>query len=139
MATPIKGSSGYIKIDTAGAQKTLTWVGEWEATIQNNTDTVGPHIGDPNEYEVETSQKYTFKVSGTIPEDTDDGQDALFTAVANRTRPQLLLQTIKGKQFLFAANTTVYSKLSIKQTAKGTHTFEAEGSGPATLSDGPTS
>ena len=100
---------------------------------------IGPHLGDPNEYEVETSQKYSFKVSGTIPQDGDTAQDALFDAVTQRTNPALELWAVKGKKLTFASGTTVYKKLTIKQDAKGTHTFEAEGTGPASLADGPAS
>lgn len=138
MSAPLKGSTGSITIDTLTNQKSVAWVGSWEVTLENNTETVGPHIGDPNEYEVETSQKWSFKVSGTIPEGGDDGQDAMFAAGVNRTRPQLELATTKGKQLTFAADTTTYKKLTWKTDAKGTQTFEAEGAGPAVLADGPT-
>jgi hypothetical protein len=135
MPVPIKGSSGNAKIGAVN----FTWVGSWEATVENKTETIGPHLGDPNEYDVETSQRFSFKITGTIPEDGDTAQDALFDAVINRDNPALELWAVKGKKLTFAADTTVYSKLVIKQDAKGTHTFEAEGAGPATLADGPAS
>jgi len=139
MTAPIKGTSGTVKIDTSTNQKSITWVGSWEVSVENSVETIGPHIGDANEYEVATAQKYTFKLSGTIPDGTDDGQEALFAAVTARTNIALELATIKGKKFTFADGTTTYKKLTIKTDAKGTHTFEAEGSGPAILADGPAS
>jgi hypothetical protein len=135
MPAPIKGSSGGAEINDVA----ITWLGSWEMTVENNSEDIGPHIGDANLYPVETGQKGSFKVAGTIPQDTDNGQDAVFAAVVSRTNPKLELWATKGKKVTFAATTTVYKKLTIKLEANGTHTFEAEGEGPFTLEDGPLS
>jgi hypothetical protein len=131
MPTPLKGTEGTIDI----AGQAVAWVGEWEVSLENGSQTVGPHIGDATEYEVDTSQKWTFKASGTIPSGGDAGQDDIFDAAVNRTNPALTFTQTLGKSIAFTA--PKYSKLSIKAAADGSHTFDAEGSngaGTATLS-----
>lgn len=132
---PIKGTEGEIKIGPTVSAKSVQWVGKYEVELENQTEEVGPHIGDSNIYEVETGQKGSFKVNGTIPEGGDLGQNDLIDAVVSRLRPQIKFKTTKAKILTFASPT--YKKLSFGVDAKGTPTFAAEGSGPFTVAQDP--
>lgn len=131
MPTPLSGVSGTI---TAGGTN-VVWVGDWESELENKTETLGPHIGDPIEYDVDTSQKRTFKINGTIPSGGDPGQNALFAAAENRTTSALVLEQTLGKVITFSA--AKFTKSSIKTEANGTQKFSIEGNqgaGTAVLS-----
>lgn len=137
MPAPIKGTAGAVKIGPTGTETTFVWVGKWKVKTTRKKETIGPHVGDENEYPVSTSVESSFEVEGTIPQDTDAAQDLLFTATLDGTTPQLVLYAIKGKKATFAA--PVYEEFEIEQDGKGSHTFKAKGSGVMTLADGPTS
>ena len=129
MPTPLQGTSGTI---TVGGTSVI-WAGEWEHNLENNTETIGPHIGDPVEYEVNTSQKYTFKISGTVPSGGDPGQNALMAAAAARTTAALVLEQTLGKSISYSAAT--FTKLTVKTAANGTQTYDIEGgNGAGTVS-----
>lgn len=132
MPTPLQGTSGTI---TWGGT-TVTWVGEWEAGLENNTEEIGPHIGDAVIYEVPTSQKWSWKISADIVTG-DAGQIAIQTAATARTTAALVLDQNSGRKVSFSAANV--NKLSIKVTADGTQTLEAEGGnggGTVTLAAG---
>lgn len=127
---PISGTSGSLKI--GGVSGTvIAWIGKFTFKGDRKTTSVGPHIGDPNEYEIGTSLSGSFTVDGTIPEGGDDGQDALITAFVDGTTPQMDLNATKGKKISFAA--PVYDSLEIELDGKGTHTIKASGKGAFTI------
>lgn len=130
---PISGTSGTLKIggtgDTGGTS--IQWIGKFTFKGDRKSTTVGPHIGDANEYEVGTGLSGSFTVDGTIPEGGDTGQDALITAFVNGTTPQMDLNATKGKKIRFAA--PVYDSLEIELDGKGTHTIKASGKGAFTI------
>lgn len=122
MTTPLSGTSGQI---TVGGTS-VVWIGSWEAGVENGSQTVGPHVGDATEYEVDTSQKWTWKASGTVPSGGDAGQNLIFTNTTARTTAALMFETEDGKRITFSA--AKFSKLNFKTEANGTQTFDAEGS-----------
>lgn len=125
MTTPLSGTSGQVTIGGTN----VVWVGSWEASVENGSQTVGPHVGDATEYEVDTSQKWSWKISGTIPSGGDTGQNSIFTNTTGRTTAALMLEQEDGKRLTFSA--ARFSKLTFKTEANGTQTFDAEGSNGA--------
>lgn len=119
---PLSGTSGQITHNGT----TVNWVANWEASCENGEQTIGPHVGDATEYEVDTSQKWTWKISGTIPSGGDTGQNAIFTSVTGRTTAPLMLEQEDGKRITFSA--ARFKKITFKTEANGTQTFDAEGS-----------
>ncbi len=121
MPTPLSGTAGTI---TWGGVN-VVWAGEWTASLENNTEEIGPHIGDATIVEVATSQKWTWKISADVISGGDAGQTAIQTAATARTTAALVLTQTLGRVVTFsAANVT---KLDIKTSADGTQTIEAEG------------
>ena len=107
---PISGTSGSLKI--GGVSGTvIAWIGKFTFKGDRKTTSVGPHIGDPNEYEIGTSLSGSFTVDGTTP--------------------QMDLNATKGKKISFAA--PVYDSLEIELDGKGTHTIKASGKGAFTI------
>lgn len=136
MPTPITGDKGKITISAT----TFTWAGEFECTLKNNTQTIGPHIGDAAEYDVYTSQKWEWSIKGTVPSGLDAAQTALRTAAANRTSPALQFYAFNGNDISFAAGSTTIQEWKTALKADGSHTFEAKGTGTnATLASGASS
>lgn len=130
---PISGISGTLKIGAVGEAggTAIAWIGKYTFKGDRKTFTVGPHIGDANEYEVGTGLSGAFTVDGTIPEDGDAGQNALIVAFTAGTTPQMDLNATKGKKIRFAA--PVYDSLEIELDGKGTHTIKASGKGAFTI------
>lgn len=122
MPTPLKGTEGSI---TVGGTS-VTWVGEWEVTLENGGQEIGPHVGDATVYEVDTSQKWTFSMSGTIPSAGDTGQDSIFSNATARTNPTLVFEQSLGKRLSFSA--AKFNSLTFGVAADGSQTFSAEGS-----------
>lgn len=121
MPAPLQGTSGVI---TWGATD-VEWVGTWTYSLENNTEEIGPHVGDATIYEVNTSQKHTWSIEGTVPATGDAGQDALMAAAGARTTAALILEQTGGKIVNFsAANIT---SLEVTVNADGSQTFTAEG------------
>lgn len=136
MPNGITGDKGKIKIAT----DVFTWVGEFELTLKNNDTTIGPHIGDANEYPLYTSQIWEWSMKGTVPSGLDTAQTALRTAAANRTSPALEFYAFNGNSVAFAAGTTLVGEWKTGLKADGTHTFEAKGKATAaTLASGASS
>jgi hypothetical protein len=121
MPAPLSGTSGSLTIDGTN----IVWIGEWTVTLENNQETIGPHIGDPLEYDVDTSQRYEFKLSGTIPSGGDPGQNAIITKATGRTTGALVLTQDLGKAVTFSA--ARFSSLEIAVAADGTQTISAAG------------
>lgn len=121
MPTPLQGTSGSI---TVGGTN-VVWAAEWTVTLTNNTETIGPHIGDSLEYDVNTSQKWEFEINGTVPSGGDPGQAAIMTAAANRTTPAMVFTQDNGRMFTFSAAT--FTGLEVSVTADGTQTWSASG------------
>ncbi len=136
MPQGITGDKGKVTITST----VFTWVGEFELTLKNNTQEIGPHIGDPNQYPLYTSQLWEWSLKGTVPSGGDAAQNALRTAGANRTSPALDFYAFNGNQVTFAAGTTVIEEWKTALKADGTHTFEAKGKATAaTLASGASS
>lgn len=136
MPNPITGDKGKVTIGT----DVFTWAGEFEITLKNNTQEIGPHIGDANLYPVYTSQQWEWSIKGTVPSGLNIAQTALRTAAANRTSPALDFYAFGGNQVTFAANSTVIEEWKTALKADGSHTFEAKGKATgATLGSGATS
>ena len=135
MPTPLQGTSGTITWGTT----VFVWAGTWTYTLDNNTQEIGPHIGDAQIYEVNTSQKHTWKIDGTVPSGGDPGQDDMMAAALGRTTAALELTQTLGKTVTFSAATV--TKLEVTVNADGSQTFSAEGgngAGTVTLDqDGP--
>lgn len=139
---PIRGTSGKVSV-TVGATTTQGYfVGSWEVGVEKKTEEAGPWVGNSTITDVATGKKFTFKCSGEVSptgEDTDSDTwfAAFLAAYTTDTSPDVLIfDAIKGKKFSFAAATTTYSKCTYKQDAKGTVSFEAEGSGIPTIAAG---
>lgn len=133
MPNGITGDKGKVTVGT----DVFTWVGEFELTLKNNTTNIGPHIGDPNEYPLYTSQLWEWSLKGTVPSGLNIAQTTLRTAAANRTSPALDFYAFNGNQVTFAAATTVIEEWKTGLKADGTHTFEAKGKATAaTLASG---
>ncbi len=133
MPTPLQGTSGTI---TWGGTS-VTWVGTWEVSLENATEDIGPHVGDATIYEVNTSQKWTWKISADVISGGDTGLNAIQTAATGRTTAALVLDQNSGRKVTFSAATV--TKLDIKVDAKGTQTIDAEGgngAGTVTLAAG---
>lgn len=133
MPTPLSGVAGSI---TWGGTN-IVWAGTWEASLENGTEDIGPHIGDATIVTVNTSQKWTWKIEADVISGGDAGQTAVQTAATARTTAALVLTQTLGRVVTFsAANVT---KLDIKVDANGTQTISAEGSngaGTVTLTAG---
>ena len=133
MPNGITGDKGKITI----ASTAFTWAGEWEASVKNDTQEIGPHIGDANKYPLYTSQMWEWSIKGTVPSGLDAAQTALRTAAAGRTSPALDFYAFNGNQVTFASGSTVIEEWKTGLKADGTHTFEAKGKGTApTLASG---
>ena len=133
MPAPLQGSSGTI---TFGGTA-LTWVGTWEVTLDNATQDIGPHIGDATIYEVNTSQKWTWKIDGDIISGGDTGINNLQAAATGRTTGAMVFDQNSGRKVTFSAATI--TKLGLKVDANGTQTISAEGgngAGTVTLAAG---
>lgn len=127
---PLVGTSGTITVNGTA----LGWSAKWTAKCTNNAQTIGPHIGDANEYEVNTSQKWEFTLEGTVPRLGDTGQNALFTAVTSRLNSALVLTQTEGKRITFSAPR--YGDVEFETDANGTQTWKVSGtngSGTGTL------
>lgn len=121
MPTPLQGTSGVI---TWGGTN-VVWAGTWTASLENNTEEIGPHIGDATIYEVNTSQKWTWSIEGTVPSAGDAGQNAIMAAATGRTTAALVLEQTLGKSITFSAATV--TSLEVTVNADGSQTFTAEG------------
>jgi hypothetical protein len=99
MPTPLLGTSGVI---TWGGTN-VVWAGSWTATVTNETEEVGPHIGDANLYQVATSQAWEWSIEGTVPSAGDAGQNAIMAAATGRTTAALVLEQTLGKTITFSA------------------------------------
>lgn len=136
MPTPTKPISGTAGSLTIGATPTnIEWVGKFTFKGDRKSTTIGPHIGDANEYEVGTGLSGSFNIEGTIPEGGDAGQDALITAFTAGTSSQVVLQATKGKKITFA--NPLFDSLEIELDGKGTHTLKASGKGAFTIAQNP--
>lgn len=129
--SPISGTDGGLRIKRLNGQyQHFTWIGKWTFKSERNSETVGPHIGDPNEYPVSGSKKGTYSLEGTIPQDGDLAQEALMDAHESGEKIELELWATKGRRILFTQ--TLSTSLEIELDAKGSHTIKAEGEGPYT-------
>lgn len=140
---PIVGTSGKIEVTVTGPTTYQHYyTGNAEINFERKTEETGPWIGNSNILEVSAGQKFTFKVSGHITPTgseaaTDSALDALMDAYYENTKPvSLVIDTILGKKFTFLAAATTYTKFTYKVDAKGSVTFEAEGSGVPTIAAG---
>lgn len=121
MPAPLMGTSGSI----TWAATTVTWVGSWEANLENATQDVGPHVGDATIYQVNTSQKWSFKISADVISGGDAGLNAMQTAATGRTTAALVLTQTLGRVVTFSAATI--TKLGLKVDANGTQSIDVEG------------
>lgn len=128
MSTPISGTAGSLKI---GASTSIAWAGKWTFKGSRKTTTIGPHIGDANEYEIGNALSGEFSIDGTIPSGGDAGQDLIISNFTANTSAAIALEATLGKTITFAA--PVFDSLEIELDAKGTHTFKASGKGTFTI------
>lgn len=126
---PIKGTAGSITVGTTPI--TVNWIGKFTFKGDRKSTTIGPHIGDANEYEIGTGLSGSFTVDGTIPEDGDAGQDDLIDAFVANTNPIVKLKATKGKLITFTA--PVFDSLEIELDGKGSHTIKMSGKGAFTI------
>jgi hypothetical protein len=122
MPTPLKGTSGRVQANGISVQ----WVADWESQMENASQELGPHIGDPTLYEVDTSQKRTFTINGTVPAGGDPGQLALITAAESRLTTTLELRQYGGFYVSFTA--ARFASCNLQVAADGSQTFSIEGS-----------
>lgn len=121
MPVPLTGTSGTI---TWGATN-VVWSGTWTAKLANDSQTLGPHIGDATRYQVSTSQGWEWTIEGTVPSGGDPGQNLIMAAAAARSTAALVLKQILGKTVtLSAANV---NNLEVTVAADGSQTFKADG------------
>jgi hypothetical protein len=128
--TPLLGTAGVI---TWGGTN-VVWAGTWTATVTNETEEIGPHIGDATLYQVATSQGWEWSIEGTVPSAGDAGQNAIMAAATGRTTAALVLEQTLGKTITFSAANV--NELEVSVEADGTQTFTANGtngSGTVTL------
>ena len=122
---PISGINGTVKV---GAVPTsLAWVGKWTFKADRKSVTVGPHMGDENEYPMPGGLSATFTIDGTIPNGGDPGQDLVIAAFLAGSNSAIELGATGGKIITFDA--PVFETLEIDVDAKGSHTIKASGKG----------
>lgn len=131
--SPINGTEGGLRIRRPNGQyQYFTWIGKWTFKSERNSESVGPHIGDANEYPVGGSKKGTYSLEGTIPQDGDMAQDALIDAHEAGEKVELELWATRGKRVAFTQ--ALSTSLEIELDGKGSHTIKGEGEGPYTIS-----
>jgi hypothetical protein len=121
LPTPLQGTAGII---TWGGTN-VVWAGNWSATVTNETEEIGPHIGDATLYQVATSQGWEWSIEGTVPSTGDAGQNAIMAAATGRTTAALVLEQTLGKTITFSAANV--NSLEVTVNADGSQTFTAEG------------
>ena len=133
MPSPITGTDGGLRIKRPNGQSLyFTWIGKWTFKSERKTDDIGPHIGDATIYPVAGAKKGTYALEGTIPQDGDVAQDALFDAHEAGDKIELELYALRGRRILFTG--TLNTSFEITLDTKGSHTLKADGYGPYAIS-----
>lgn len=131
MATPIKGVNGIVTVDPGlSTTEQFVWIGEWEVSIKQSSQNVGPHLGDPKIYKSPTSVLVEWSMKGTIPTGGDRALRRL-RAKANGGSANVGLEfaAFGGDDFDFDPASVVVDEYKSSQKANGTHEFECKGSG----------
>jgi hypothetical protein len=137
----IRGYSGVVSVTESSTTTAYTLAGEFEISIENDTQEKGPYIGDANKVVLAAGRTYSFKVSGDLGARTDVAAndtwfDLVLSGYTGTGSPDTLtLATTGGKSFAFAAASTTYTKFTYTHNAEDGVSFEAEGFGTPTITN----
>lgn len=127
----IEGTSGAVKIATVVIGK-LTSV---EISIDQDTNTQGPFIGDANTTTVRTGLAATISAEGVMETPTNAGQQDIIDAIMGGTDANLVIEIDSPVEQTFTCATTILTNVTVGlDTGEGApFSFEGTTNGTFTL------
>jgi hypothetical protein len=131
----IEGTAGEVRegSDVVGKLTSCT------ITMEQDTNTQGPFIGDPNTTTVRTGKSATVACEGVMETPTNAGQQAIIDAYAAGTDANITVEIDDPAEQTFACTTMIITSLEVGlDTGEGApFSFEAVSNGAFTLTATP--
>lgn len=119
MPAAIQGKDGKVLRGTVP----LVWMQSWDATMGQDTETLGPFLNDGgNLYKTRTSKSIKGSFKGVVPSGKDASQTSLIGDLTGGVDAAISL--ISNTGYTIVIGTALITEIKLGHDAKGSATFE---------------